>query len=71
MQVKQNRISKKSLNSPPSQSDGQADKTSERQLIVERLREHDGNVAKAARSLGITQTEINRLLRQYGLRDTL
>lgn len=42
---------------------------SERTMIVRALRNHDGNVTKAAVDLGISRRTLHRKLNEYGLRD--
>lgn len=41
---------------------------SERNLVVRALRNHDGNVTKAAADLGISRRTLHRKLNEYGLR---
>jgi transcriptional regulator of acetoin/glycerol metabolism len=43
---------------------------SERTMIVRALRNHDGNVTKAAVDLGISRRTLHRKLNEYGLRET-
>ena len=45
--------------------------TGERYLVLEALRNNGWNIAKAAKSIGLTRSQLVRILRKYGFRDVL
>ncbi|MFT3769128.1 MAG: helix-turn-helix domain-containing protein [Minicystis sp.] len=41
----------------------------EQEYITAKLREHDGNVARAAEAMGVSRQLVHRLIERYGIRN--
>ncbi|MDH5187191.1 MAG: helix-turn-helix domain-containing protein [bacterium] len=63
------RAAKKS--NPVSINPGADKETVERLLVLDALRKNKWNIAKAAKSIKMSQAQFSRILRRFGFRDVL
>lgn len=63
-------VSVDSPHAPPPESQPRSLEEGERQAIVRAIKDHQGNLAKAARALGVSRSTLYRKVERYHLNDT-